>query len=162
MAKKATKKVTETGVSIDFENGEALVVELEQLSEDIIRRLALHGMSQKLGDSYAGAEADEAFGLANGVAERLVAGDWAAVRASGGGVTRVSALVEALATVTGQEIEAALGVVKEMSDDQKKDLKKHPAIAAELARISAEKAAAKAAKAATAAEGADLSAIPGL
>lgn len=152
MAKKATKAITDTGVGIDFENGEHLTVKLTQCSEEIVRRLALHGLSQKLGDSYAGAEADEAYGLAENVAQRLIAGDWQAARASGGGTSRVSALVEALATATGKTIDEALAVIKEMSDDQKKQLRAHPSVTSELAKIAATKAAAKAEKAAVAAQ----------
>ena len=158
MAKKASKSVTDTGISIAFESGETVTVELSQLNEDIIRKLALHGLSQKVGDSYAGAELAEAHELAGSVVERLLAGEWQQAR-EGGGAARVSMLVEALAAATGKTNEEALEVVKGMSEDQKKELKKHPAIAKELATIAAERAVAKAAKAEAALAGSDIPAL---
>jgi len=158
MAKKASKKVTDSGIEIAFESGEALAVNLDQLDQSIVTKLAIHGLSQKLGDSYAGAEATEAYDLANNVAARLLAGEWTQAR-EGGGVSRVSMLVEALAAATGKTADEALEVVKEMSEDQKKELKKHPAIAKELATIAAERAVAKAKAAEKAAEGADIPAL---
>ena len=158
MAKKASKKVTDSGVEITFESGEVVAVQLSDLSEGIITKLALHGLSQKVGDSYAGAELAEAHELAGNVIERLVAGEWTQAR-EGGGTSRVSMLVEALAAATGKDNDEALEVVKGMSEDQKKELKKHPAIAKELATIAAERAVAKAARAEAAAEASDIPAL---
>ena len=158
MAKKATKKVTDGGVDISFESGDSLIVNLDSLDQSIVTKLALHGLSQKLGDSYAGAELSEAFELASSVASRLLAGEWAQAR-EGGGSTRVSMLVEALAAATGKSNDEALEVVKGMSDDQKKELKKHPAIAKELATIAAERAVEKAARAEAAAAASDVPAL---
>lgn len=149
-SKKATKKITETGISIEFETGQTLDIELSSLSDEMQKKLALHGLSQKVGDSYAGAEADESFELAAAVHERLKNNDWTVTRA-GGGAARVSMLVEALAAATGKDPEETLAVVSAMDDDAKKQLKKHPAIAAELARLSAERAVEKAKAAAASA-----------
>ena len=159
MAKKATKKTTDTGIEIAFESGETLAVNLEELNPEIVTKLAIHGLSQKVGDSYAGAELSEAHELAAGVVERLVAGDWQAARASGGGTPRTSILVEALSAATGKELDQALEVIKGMSDDQKKELKKHPAIAKEFTRITAERAVAKAAAAEKALAESDVPAL---
>lgn len=146
--KKASKTITDTGVDIQFESGQQVSVQLTLLPDDILHRLALHGLSQKLGDSYAGAEPDEAYELAQVVADRLMAGEWTQARSSTGpGTARASMLVEALASATGKDIEQALAVVFGMDEDQRKALKKHPAIAAELARLTAERAVAKAKKA---------------
>lgn len=158
MAKKATKKVTDTGVEILFESGEVVAVELSALAPEIVTKLALHGLSQKIGDSYAGAELNEAHELAGSVVERLTAGEWTQAR-EGGGVSRVSMLVEALAAATGKTSDEALEVVKGMSEDQRKELKKHPAIAKEMATIAAERAVAKAAAAEKAAAASDVPAL---
>ena len=155
MAKKASKTLTDNGVSIAFESGEVVAVELDQLSPDIVTKLARHGLSQKLGDSYAGAELNEAHELAQSVVDRLIANEWTQAR-EGGGVSRVSMLVEALAAATGKTSDEALEVVKGMSEDQKKELKKHPAIAKEMATIAAERAVAKAALAEKAAAASDV------
>jgi hypothetical protein len=158
MAKKASKKVTDSGVEITFESGEVVAVQLDQLSDGIITKLALHGLSQKVGDSYAGAELAEAHELAGSVVKRLIEGEWTQA-STGGGVSRVSMLVEALAAATGKTNDEALEVVKGMSEDQKKELKKHPAIAKELATIAAERAVAKAKRAEEAAAASDAPAL---
>ena len=45
-----------TGVRFTFDNGETFPADLHALPEAMIYRLAVHGLSQKLGDSYAGAK----------------------------------------------------------------------------------------------------------
>lgn len=146
MAKKATKKIEGTAVVITFEEtGDNLSVDLKDLKPEIVERLALHGLSQKLGDSYAGAEANEAFDKAAGVAKDLAEGNWTTRVAAGG--PRSTQLAEALAAATGKSLEEAVAKLEDMDDEQKKALRSHPQIKAELARIKAEKAAAAAAKA---------------
>jgi len=149
-----------SGVSIGFVHGETLTVALDSLSEEIVRRLALHGLSQKLGDAYSG-EDDPAAALAcsKAVAERLAEGDWAKAREGGSG-GRISDLSQALANVTGQPVEVCLEKLADMDKDQKSGLRKHPKIAAELARIAAERAAKKA-EDAVGSEGPDLAALLG-
>lgn len=162
-AKKATKTVTDSGLEIGFESGETINLNWDDFSPEMQRKLGIHGLSQKVGDSYAGAEASEAYELAKSTSDRLLANEWTQGRESGGGTARVSMLVEALALATGKDTEEALEVVKNMSDEQKKQLRKHPAIAKELAQLQAKRAAEKAEKAAAeaqAAEGSfDLSSI---
>jgi hypothetical protein len=129
-----------SGVTITFENGETLTVKLTDLSEDIVQQLALHGLSQKLGDSYSGeTELPVAKGKAQAVADRLRAGDWRAVGEGGGG-GRITDLATALATVTGKTLEEAVGVIENMTKEQKKELRKHPAINTETKRIAFERA----------------------
>ena len=75
MAKKLTKEITDTGVSIEFANGETLALQFADLSEDIKFRLMAHGASQKLGDASAGTETvEEAIAETKKVLERLIAG----------------------------------------------------------------------------------------
>lgn len=142
----ASKSVAEdmTGVTIEFVDGEALSVTLAGLSDEIITHLALHGLSQKLGDSYSGEQdAAVARAKASGVAERLVNGDWRSVREGGGG-GRITDLAQALASALGKTIEEAVAVIGEMDKGQKSGLRKHPKIRAELAQIAAARAAAAA------------------
>jgi len=153
MVKKATKTVENDAVSIDFVNDTNLTVALTDLPDNIKSRLACHGLSQKLGDSYAGAESvEDAYAAASRVRDELVNGNWVAARAAGGGVIRTTLLAEALARVAtvglhkndpnAEEIttEQAREVLEEMSDDDKKDLRKDFGIQKVIAEIKLERA----------------------
>lgn len=126
-------------------------------------RLAIHGASQKIGDSYAGAakEADPvAFAkeAVKGTIKQIYDGEW---RVNAGGGPRVNDLAKAIAAVTGQPLEGEDGtvaLVAAMSDDDKKAFRKKPKIAAALAKLAAEKAAERAAKLAEAAAKEDAAA----
>lgn len=141
---------------VAFKAGDETIVALalSELSPDVVTRLAVHGLAQKIGDSYAGA-ADEADPLAAAKAwiaetvDQLKKGDWR-VAAVGGG-PRASLLAKALARATGQSLEDAIAVVDLLPDEDvgdqpgKKTLRK--ALKAQMAEISAEEAQARAAKA---------------
>jgi len=152
MAKKATKKVDGDVISITFEHGEALEVNLANIPAEIQQRLAMHGLSQKLGDSYAGCEVEEAAEKANAVAKDLLEGNWSTRVAASG--PRTTQLAEALAAATGKTLEEAATAIEAMDDEVKKDLRKHPQIKVELTRLKAESAAKAAQKAAEDAKGA--------
>jgi hypothetical protein len=149
-------------VTFDFENGKTAVFDIAKVSADIAKRLALHGASQKVGDSYAGAgEAADPVAYAEQAAgetiAQLVAGDW---RVTSAGGPRVSDLAAALSRLNGQPVEVITEQLAKATDDQKKDLRKIPQVAAALAAIKAESAAKRAAKLAEAAKGAEPVAIP--
>lgn len=148
MAKIASKVVGDGFVRFEFADGEFLQCTLDKIaSADVMARLALHGISQKVGDAYAGAESiKEARMLAEGVWRNLVSGLWA-VKATRGGK-----IVEALHRITGKPIEICLEKFSGMGEDAKKSLRKHPDIKKALAEIEAERAAAIAEAAANSGE----------
>ena len=154
MAKKATKSIEDNVVTVNFMDAAETKVKgaLSDFSDEIVMKLALHGLSQKLGDSYAGAETIEAaIESAQRVLTDLQAGNWTAARASGGGGVRTTLLAEALAAVasakTGREITVAEAKeqLDSLSDEQKKAVRKDPAIELEMANIKQRRAAEKAA-----------------
>ena len=149
--KVASKEIFESGVSITFSNEQTLLVYLGELTEEIVRQLALHGLSQKLGDAYAGVKGDPktGFELAFAVAERLKNGEFNAKREGTGATGRVTDLAKALAEVAGRELSEAVARLDEMAKAEKLELRRHPRIAAVLARMAAERAQ----EAAQAAEG---------
>lgn len=107
------------GVAILFPDNAKASLMLSDLDEATITRLAVHGLSQKLGDSYAGAAKDEnPLGFAkrrvSEVIEQLKAGEWRVTTESG---PQVTLLAKALARATGQTVEAAVQV---LSDQQAK------------------------------------------
>lgn len=149
-------------VRFEFADGDTREISLSDLTPEIVQNLALHGLSQKGGDSYAGAgtEADPlATAKANldAVLENLKAGNWT-VRTGGTAGPRATMLAEAVARATGKELEECVEMVTELrtkaeaedaSDDDKKRfqaLKDHPAVKSALSDIRAERAAAKAEK----------------
>lgn len=160
MAKIAKKTVTCDGVTgrvqFDFMDGTTQRYGLNDLSEEMVIRLAVHGLSQKLGDTYAGATSvKEAKGMVEELFTAMVNGDWTikGERTGTGGI-----LAEALSVVTGQPLEACAEKLREMEEEQTKALKKNPQIKAVIAEINLERAKAKA-KATATDEGEDLSAL---
>ena len=68
-------------VSFSFADGEMRVYDANNLSVDMLNRLIVHGLAQKLGDSYAGRDDHE--DCTEKVWENLMAGNWGAERGSG-------------------------------------------------------------------------------
>lgn len=156
IAKKTTVEQNDkpVGVQFDFANGQKLVVLLKDLTPDILTAAAAHGISQKVGDSYAGAESvEEAYKSAAAVAGALTGPDGSWRRAVAAG-ERVPALtVEALAELfvrSGKTkdhkvaMEKAKGAWEKMDTDQRRDLAKKAQIKAIRLELQAARAKAKA------------------
>ena len=154
-----TKKVVDIAaqtVTFTFDDETSEVFELGKVSPEIRIHLALHGASQKGGDSYAGASsADDPMEYAKAACRdtiaQLYAGDWRVTAAAG---PRITDLATAVARVTGKDLEEVVEVLEGLDEAQKKALRKRPQVAAMLAMISQEKATAKAARLVEAAKGA--------
>ncbi len=165
MAKKAVDLETKT-VSFTFGEGiEPVLFELAKCSPEMITQLALHGFSQKGGDSYASAKsqtegteidpAEWSRAQVAGVVEQVLNDDWT-VRTPGS--AQATDLATALAEAVDCEVADAIERLADADKDEKAALRKHPDIAAILARIKVERATAKAAiAAAKAGTGEDLS-----
>ena len=79
-----TKKVVDAvamTVSFSYADGGVRVYDANELSEATKRRLLMHGLAQKLGDSYAGRDDHE--DCTENVWSNLVEGNWGAERGSG-------------------------------------------------------------------------------
>jgi hypothetical protein len=154
---------TETRIiTIQLEDGSSTSHALDSLPPAIITQLALHGLSQKLGDSYAGAEnavaegeAETKVGFAKSAVARvwtqLSAGEWSAKREGTGGI---SMLARAIAEVLGITPEDAAAKVEGMDKETKKKVQSSPKVAVALAKLKAAAAARAAERAAAAAEAA--------
>lgn len=141
MKKSISKTVSDTSVQFDFNGEKLLECKLSELSDEIINRLALHGLSQKVGDSYASHEGmSDAHAKASGVFESLKAGQWNAGRTGNGGD-----LVEAIMELTGKSRDDAATLLADMDSDKRKELRKDKRVAAILARMKADRAAQRAA-----------------
>jgi hypothetical protein len=147
----AKKTIVETSVKFDWADESDTSYDLSLYSEEMIRNLALHGLKQKLGDSYSGAEKNgwsiaECKTEVDTVSASMVAGDW---NRKGGGFASGGIWVEAAAKATGEEFGAVLEKWNAMDDATKASIKKHPDVKLAKATIELERAKAKAVDAPT-------------
>lgn len=129
-------------VGITFGNGEKVDFELDRCSDEIKLQLALHGASQKIGDSYAGAKGNfvEAKASAQDVVDQLYAGVWRASREDDAR-PRLAELAEAIARIKNVPLESATAAVEKGTEDQRKQWRSNAKVKATIAQIRAEKAA---------------------
>ena len=142
---KAKKEILETegkvtGVRFDFNNGETFTVTLDDIVQwNLLERFALHGVSQKLGDSYASqkdvGDAVEAF---ISTLNQVKSGKWSE-GGEGGGGAGLSILVKALVEATGQTVEAVRATLDTLSQKEKLVLRADPALQPIIQRLEAEK-----------------------
>lgn len=114
--------------------GKTVTVDLAKLDADMIAKLALHGLTQKVADAAAGAkkaageDADEemiaetGWQLMDAVAKRLEAGDWGAERGGGSAADpldkyRLQVMRDIMKTPKGADLKAAHDAIP--SEDQK-------------------------------------------
>src|SRR5688572_3874104 len=146
------------GLQFTFEDGTVIDFDPSKVNDDIKYRAMMHGFSQKIGDSYAGAsKAENALAFAKEATQetiaQLYAGDWRAAAESG--PKAPTDLAVALSRILGKTPEECQTFVDGMDDEQKKVYRKKGKVAAELAKIAAEKAQARAEKLAKAAANAE-------
>lgn len=162
---KTMKKETndETGeVSLSFLGPDGktivsqIVVKLDQLQPGIVKRAALHGLAQKIGDAAAGKKGDEAHEASLTVYERIMGGEWAKPSEKGEG-TRPSMIIAAIVrafTKAGKTFDLEALKAKftgEGSEELRKKALEIPQVKAEYETMKAEAAMERAAKAAEAA-----------
>ena len=130
-------------VTFAWADGQADTFTIGDVPDTIRRRLALHGLAQKLADAHAG-ERDVASARAatRAVWEALAAGDWTKRPSDGG----TSLLVAAVARVKGIDEAQAAAAIERLPADKRRALERHPAIRAAMAAIRAERLAARAAE----------------
>lgn len=136
--------------TFSFGNGEVVRGNVNEFSDDQKTNLMMHGLMQKIGDSYASAKGDFVIGIAAAmkVVDQLLNDQWVASKASSGEAKpRSGELACAIANLKKLDLATVTAAVDKASDEQRKAWRKHPAIAAEVARLRAVKAAERAAKA---------------
>lgn len=158
MAIKKTIDAAAGTVTWDFgDDAPVVVATLDAIPADIIRRLALHGLSQKGGDSYAGAKSAVDDGDATSVEayarecvgdviQTLIAGKWSE-RAAGTGAPRLTVLVEAYMRRKGLTEAEARERIGQLDETQQAAARK--ALAKEINEIKMKRLAKKAAAAGT-------------
>lgn len=133
-----------------FADGNQLVVEPAAFNPTISRCLLLHGISQKIGDSYASAkDAAEAFETASALYEALAGEDGVWLQRGESAGPRASLLAEAMVRVVPDKyptLEAAVERLSTLTKEERAARAKIPAVAAAIETIKAERATARAAK----------------
>jgi hypothetical protein len=143
-----TVDVPQGTVSVQFTNGNTIVVSLDALPAEMQRHAAMFGLRRKIVNSFAGAEGDVELAekSARAEADKLAQGQWTAER-EGGGEKSSTDLAVAIAQLTGKDLPAVNEKLDAMTKEQKLALRKDPRIAAKLAAMKAERLAAKAGEA---------------
>jgi len=151
MTKKAVQ-VTDAGdvtglIVFTFDDETTETFDASKVPQPTRARAEMHGYSQKIGDSYAGAaESSDPLEFAKASVRdtiaQLYAGDWRATVSR----PKQTDLAVALSRLTGKTVEESQAFVDTLDDDQKKAWRGKAKVKATLAVIAAEKAAAKAAK----------------
>ena len=149
---------------LKFSNGEEIRVDRDKVPANVASAAMLHGLSQKIGDTYAGAEnIADAVEKAGAMAERLLNGEWLRPRESVG--PRIGLLVEAVVaakTAAGMEADAEkIAENLKGNADLRKNALNNPQIKAEYDRIKAERAQAAAKASAKEARGAETTGLEG-
>jgi hypothetical protein len=137
-----------------FGDGEVLTIDLDSVPEQTQTDLRDHGALQKIGDSYASAGGDYNFAkaAASKVIANLLNGEFNTGRQSGEGKQKIGELATALAALQGKDVGEITLALEAATDEQKKQLRAHPAVKAKIASLRAEKAAEALAKATNAGE----------
>lgn len=132
-----------------FGNGHVIKGNIKDFRHEIQRELLMHGLLQKVGDSYSGAKGnyESAIASAQGVITQLREGKWTAGRSTGEKGPRVGELAEAVARIQKKPVAEVAAILEKADDEKRKALRSHPAVKAAIAAIRAEKAAAAAEKA---------------
>lgn len=138
--KKATVAIDGTTLTWTWASGDETEIDAMDLPENIREQAMLHGLKQKLSDCYAGESVImQAIAAQDALMDSLIKGVWNAGRSSSGGLW-----VEALAKAAGKSVAEALEVWNAKSEDERKEIRKIPAVKAAKAEIELERAKAKA------------------
>ena len=155
------KRVSKANVTVEgnvltfaFAHGETVVLDAATLSAEIRNRAMLHGLEQKIRDSYAGSPtAQEAMGEALKVVDTISGKNgvptWNAKSEGGEGATPTTLLAQAVVNAyaakgkafTLDEVKAQL---EAMSKEDRATIRARESVAVELAKLRAAKATPKA------------------
>lgn len=137
---KADKQLFEdfSGVRFVFANGAEMVAKLADFSDEIKTRLAVHGLSQKLGDSYASAEdVKQAYDWAKETLSTLLEGKWS-TRTAGNSGPKTTLLARAIARVSKQPLDSIIEKLATLDEDTVKALRANDDIKLAISEIKVE------------------------
>ena len=119
----------EMSITFTFADGRSFEARLENYSNDIVDRLALHGMAQKLGDSCAGKDDSEWLATIEALDKQLRNGDWGAERTGVALEAKLDEAMDRLAkyiamTDEQKRLMAGMGVTRAAIEKEIKQLEK--------------------------------------
>lgn len=131
------------GVRFTFANGNVFEVDARDLDTAMQFRYCVHGIGQKLGDTYAGAKTkgwtvDDCEAAVRELWKASCEGNFTVSRSAGGKLLEAFIRV---AVASGSTADEARELFATYDDDTKAELRKVPQIKAALAEIEAERAA---------------------
>lgn len=140
---KAKVEVQDNTLTFNFADGQGTFsVNVLTLPDAIRNRGLVHGIEQKLRDSYAGAKsASEAYGLAQKVLDQIRAGEWNAKADGSGADDSIDKLVKAVTNAylaMGKDVETASAKgesVRAYDKAKRAQVRSIPAVAVELAKL---------------------------
>ena len=119
-------------------SGVKVIGDIGKFPAEIVERLAIHGLSQKVGDSVSALSKTRdfhaAFGNMQEVVDNLEKGLWSA---RGGSST--SDLVAALAILTGEDTETIQTAIDAADDEKIAEFRKNPEVKAKILEMQAER-----------------------
>jgi len=130
-------------LSFTFGNGHVIEANMNDFPAEMRTQLGLHGASQKIGDSFAGAKGNFAEGIqsAQDVIDQLKAGVWRSSGGEGESRPRLGELAEAISRIKQVPLDKAMAAVEKASDDQRKTWRSNAKVKAVIAQIRSENAA---------------------
>jgi len=139
----AKKVIDGSTINFHWADGTVTAVDTNELGDTVRDHATMHGFSQKLGDSYSGALGDlaKAKVMFQETLDALRAGDW---NRKGGGFASGGIWVEAYAKAANAEFSDALEKWNGLNEEEKAEIRKHPAVKLAKAEIEADRAKAKA------------------
>lgn len=136
--KVAKKSIVGTKVVFAFDDGEVMECDVALLDKPTTLRTVLHGVSAKVGDSYADASSlAEAKATAKDTWANLVEGKWNSTREGGG------KLIQALSRIMQQPVEVIQENYNLLDNEEKANLRKDPRVKSMVSIINGELAQAK-------------------
>lgn len=120
-------------------NGAGLKLALAELNADTVVRLALHGISQKVGDSTSSLSKDRDFAGAYAAMQQVVDNLRNGVWASRAGASTAD-LVVAIARIMKLEVSEAQAKVDQATEEQILAIKKNPQVKEVITKLQAERA----------------------
>lgn len=132
--KKIERLLLENGVTFTVGKVE-LECSLRALTPEMVSRLAVHGLNQKVGDSAAGLKTDaEILSALKATLANLTAGVW---NSSGRGTS--SMLAEAVSRVMSITVAEAVAKLEKLDDEEHKKVTSHPKVMLEMLKIKSER-----------------------
>jgi hypothetical protein len=138
----AEKSIVDGKLTIAFGNGEVREIALDDIPTELHPDLAMHGLSQKIGDSYASAKGDYTYAIAQTerLIEQLKNGEMRASRGTGESKPKTGELAAAVARFKNVSIEVATQALESKTDEEKKLIRNNANIKLIIQQMRLEKA----------------------